>query len=489
VPVQRTTSGDLAAIVLAAGLGKRMKSATPKVLHPVAGKPGLWHVLRAAVAARPSRLIVVVGHGRQRVEEAVRSWGLRPEPVFVDQGEPLGTAHAVLAAERAVGRARDVLVLAGDDPLIEPHHVRALLRLHRRTKASATILTSVVDDPTGYGRVVRRGRDLVRIVQESDATSEEREIREISTLVYAFRREDLFKALPAVGRDNRQHEQYLPDALAILKDKGERVAVLPVDLGGTWVGLNSRASLAELDRILRRRILDRHMAAGVTFVDPETTFVDVGVRIGRDTVVQPLTFLEGDTTVGAGCTIGPATRISDSRIDDGADVTFSVIREARVGKAAAVGPYASLRPGTIIEEGAKAGTFVEIKASRVGRRSKVPHLSYVGDATIGRDTNVGAGTVTVNYDGFAKHPTVVGDEVHIGSDTMLVAPVEVGDRAWTGAGSVITRDVPPGALAVERSEQRVVAGYDARRRAARDEGNATSRRKDRGNERGGQGRE
>jgi bifunctional UDP-N-acetylglucosamine pyrophosphorylase/glucosamine-1-phosphate N-acetyltransferase len=453
-------------VVLAAGKGKRMKSGRPKVLHSVCGRPSLWHVLKAAVAARPSKVVVVVHRGAEDVEAAVRSWGLVPEPVFVVQGEALGTGHAVSAAEDAVGKAEDVLVLPGDDPLVRRDDVRAVLRTHRRTGAAATIATTRLDDPRGYGRVVREGSRLSRIVVEdvADASRDLRAIREVSTLVYAFRREDLFKALPLVSRENSQREYYLPDVISILLDKGERVSVVPVDWGGT-MGLNSRGGLAAVTRAMRERIVAEHLAKGVTFVDPATAYVDVDVRIGADSTVLPMTVLEGATRIGKRCTVGPDTRIVDSTVGDGAEVTFAVVKESRIGPKATVGPFASLRPGTVILEGGKAGTFVEIKASKIGKRSKVPHLSYVGDATIGDDVNVGAGTVTVNYDGFRKHATAIGNEAHIGSDTMLVAPVKVGKKAWTGAGSVITKDVPDGALAVERTDQRNVAGYDQRKRA------------------------
>jgi bifunctional UDP-N-acetylglucosamine pyrophosphorylase/glucosamine-1-phosphate N-acetyltransferase len=457
------SSRTLAAVVLAAGKGKRMKSERPKVLHGVCGRPALWYVLQAARAAKPSILVVVVGHGREEVEDVVRSWRLKPEPVFVVQGEPQGTGHAAARSETAVNDVDDVLVMAGDDPLVAGEHVRQLLRVHRRTNSAAAILTTIVDEPRGYGRVVRDGHELVGIVEEADASAEVRRIGEISTLVYVFRREALFDALPLVGRENRQREYYLPDALPILKEKGKRVAAIPVDLGGS-LGINSRRGLAHVSRIMRARIIDGHMANGVTFVDPPTAYVDAGVRIGRDSVVLPLTFLEGDTRIGAACRIGPSTRIIDSTVGDETEITFAVVRGSRIGRRASIGPYASIRPGTVLADEAKAGTFVEIKASRVGRKSKVPHLSYVGDAVIGSGANIGAGTVTVNYDGFEKHRTVVGDEAHVGSDTMLVAPVKVGKRAWTGAGSAITKNVPDGALAVERAEQRIVRGYDERKR-------------------------
>jgi bifunctional UDP-N-acetylglucosamine pyrophosphorylase/glucosamine-1-phosphate N-acetyltransferase len=456
----------VAAVVLAAGQGKRMKSQLPKVLHEIAGRPSLWHVLTAAAAVRPKRLVVVVRERGDAVEQAVAGWGITPAPTFVAQGQPLGTGHAAGAAEDATKGVTDVLILPGDDPLVRAEDTRAVMSTHRRTGAAATIATTHLDHPKGYGRVVRKGRRLERIVVEdvADASPDLRRITEVSTLVYAFRRDDLYRALPRVGRDNSQREFYLPDVISILLEKGEEVAVQPVDWDGA-MGLNSRAGLARVAAVMRRRIVDGHLAAGVTFVDPDTAYVDVDVRIGRDTTILPMTVLQGATRIGSGASIGPSTRIVDSTVGDGADITFSVVRGSTIGATATVGPFASLRPGTVIEEGGKAGTFVEIKASRIGRGSKVPHLSYVGDATLGEGVNIGAGTVTVNYDGFAKHPTVVGDGAHIGSDTMLVAPVKVGKHAWTGAGSVITRDIPDGALAVERTDQRIVPGYDERKRA------------------------
>jgi bifunctional UDP-N-acetylglucosamine pyrophosphorylase / glucosamine-1-phosphate N-acetyltransferase len=471
------SSRSATVVVLAAGLGKRLKSKLPKVLHPVCGRPALWHVLRAAGGARPARIVVVVHHGREQVEEAVRSWGVRPEPVFVDQSTPLGTGHAVMVAEPAVGQVSDVVVLAGDDPLISSDHVRRLVGVHRRSKAAATILTTTVDDPTGYWRVTRRGTELVELGAEADpqATGP----GEIATLAYSFRRGDLFEALPLVDRQNRQSEYYLPDTLHILRDKGLRLSAAHVDAGGA-LGVNSRAQLTEVNRVMRERIVREHAARGVTFLDPLTAYVDVGVRIGPETVIHPMTFLEGKTRIGGGCEIGPSTRIVDSRVGNGSAVQFSVVRGARIGRRASIGPFAHVRPGTVLADGAKAGSFVEIKASRIGAGSKVPHLSYVGDATVGRNTNIGAGTVTVNYDGWDKHRTVIGDEVKIGSDTMLVAPVKVGRRAMTGAGSVVTKDVPAGALAIERAEQRNVPGFRdrkerrkaAERRAGRKAGDA-----------------
>jgi bifunctional UDP-N-acetylglucosamine pyrophosphorylase / glucosamine-1-phosphate N-acetyltransferase len=455
-------SRSLAAVVLAAGLGKRLKSSRPKVLHDVAGRPVLWHVLRAAVATKPAKLIVVVHNARREVEEAVRSWDLSPRPVFVDQGEPLGTGHAVLVAERAVGRLDDVLVLPGDEPLVTGDQLRALLAIHRRRDVAAVVQTTEPEDARGFARVIRDGRgEFVRLAEGSDATREERAVTEVATAVYAFRREALYAALPLVGRENRQREYYLPDVLGILREKGDRVAVQFVDNGGS-VGANSQTEMAKAAEVLRRRINERHMEAGVTLVDPATAFIGPEVRIGADTVVHPLTFLEGATRIGRGAEIGPSARIVDSTVGDRSTVQFAVVRESRIAADVNVGPFASLRPGADLAEGSKAGTYVEIKNSRVGKGSKVPHLSYVGDADVGSGVNVGAGTVTVNYDGWDKHRTVIGDDVKIGSDTMLVAPVTVGEGAMTGAGSVITKDVPPGALGIERSEQRNVEGFRER---------------------------
>jgi bifunctional UDP-N-acetylglucosamine pyrophosphorylase/glucosamine-1-phosphate N-acetyltransferase len=453
---------SLAVVVLAAGMGKRMKSSRPKVLHEVVGRPVLWHVLRAAAATKPAKLIVVVHNARRQVEDAVRSWNLTPAPVFVDQGKPLGTGHAVLVAEREVGRVDDVLVLPGDEPLVTGNQLRALLGIHRRRDVAAVAQTTEPDDPRGFARVIRDPRgEFVRLAEGTDATKDELAVTEVATAVYAFRREALYAALPLVGRENRQREYYLPDVLGILRDKGDRVAVQFVDNGGS-VGANSRSEMAKAAEVLRSRINERHMDAGVALVDPSTTYIGPEVRIGADTVVHPMTFLEGATRIGREAEIGPSARIVDSTVGDRSTVQFAVVRESRIATGVNVGPFASLRPGVELGEGSKAGTYVEIKNSRIGKGSKVPHLSYVGDADVGSGVNIGAGTVTVNYDGWDKHRTVIGDDVKIGSDTMLVAPVVVGKGAMTGAGSVITKDVPPGALAIERSEQRNVEGFRER---------------------------
>jgi bifunctional UDP-N-acetylglucosamine pyrophosphorylase/glucosamine-1-phosphate N-acetyltransferase len=471
----RRPGRSLAVVVLAAGKGKRLKSATPKVLHPICGKPALWHVLQAALGAKPDRVVVVVGHGADDVKRAVRSWGLRPEPAFVTQKEQLGTGHAVKVARRAIGDADDVLVLGGDYDPVTDDHVRDLVRVHRRSRAAASLLSAEIDEPGGYGRVIREGDRLVRIVEHADATVAERRIHEVVLLAFAFRCDDLFRELPRLSNENRQGEYYLTDLPTRYVAAGRRVSVVTVDTGGA-MGLNSRGGLASVARVVRERINEHHMANGVTLIDPATTYIDVDVRIGRDTVIRPNTFLEGDTRIGEGCDIGPNVRATDSTIDERCRVQFAVLEGAVMGAGSDAGPFARLRPGAMLAEGVHVGTSVEIKGSTIGRGSKVPHLSYIGDAEIGEGVNIGAATVTVNYDGYRKHRTVVGDGASVGSDTMLVAPVTVGKRAFTGAGSVITEDVPDGALAVERTPQRTIPGYRDRKDAAHGKGRSKQER-------------
>ncbi|HEX6581127.1 MAG TPA: bifunctional UDP-N-acetylglucosamine diphosphorylase/glucosamine-1-phosphate N-acetyltransferase GlmU [Actinomycetota bacterium] len=452
---------SLAAVILAAGQGKRLRSGIPKVLHPACGRPILWHTLQVVRAAKPSRIVVVVGYGADDVREAVESWGIEPAPVFVEQAERLGTGHAVQLAEDAIGEAADVLVANGDFDPVTVADVRKLLSSHRRSGAAVTLGSTVLDAPGGYGRVVRDGRRVVDVVEGRDAPPAVRKIHEVATNWIAFRRDLLYATLPLLDRENRQREYYLNRAISILLDKGERVDAVVCDTGGV-LGANTRAGLAGLETLIRRRTNDFHMAAGVRLIDPSATYIDVEVRLGKDTVVYPNTFLERGVRIGAGCRIGPSTAITRSRVGDRSIVWFSVLEDARVGKDCEVGPFARLRPGAILQDGALVGNFVEVKGSRIGRGSKAKHLTYIGNAELGVGVNVGAGTVVVNYDGYDKHPTVIGDGARIGSDTMLVAPLKVGKGAVTGAGSVITKDVPAGALAVERSDQKNVKGYRKR---------------------------
>lgn len=471
----RTRSATLAAVVLAGGLGTRFRTSTPKVLQPLCGRPLLWHALRLALAANPDRLVVVLPPGASAVADAVRSFGLDPAPTFVTQREPLGTGHAVRAAIRAVGTVDDVLVVGGDFDPVREDDVRALLRLHRRTGSAASILTTEATDPKAYARIVRDGDRLLDIVEGTDAPKDLLAIREVSTLVMAFRRTDLSAALPKIRRNNRQREYYLNAVFPRFLAAGERVSALRADTGGL-LGPNSQADLAAVAALLRRRINRAHMDRGVLLVDPEQTYIDVGVAIGADTTILPLTFLEGATRIGRGCRIGPGTRLVDAVVGDGSSVEFSVVLGARLGRDVRVGPYARLRPGAVLEDRSSAGGFVEVKNATIGEGSKVPHLAYVGDADIGRGVNLGAGTVTVNYDGQTKHRTRIGDGAFIGSDTMLVAPIEIGAGAMTGAGSVVTRDVPPGALAIERSEQRTIEGYARRKTKTKASGKGAAKK-------------
>jgi bifunctional UDP-N-acetylglucosamine pyrophosphorylase / glucosamine-1-phosphate N-acetyltransferase len=452
----------LTVVVLAAGEGKRFRSAVPKPLHRVAGRPLLWYVLAAAAPLKADRTVVVVGHGAEEVTAAAGGFDLGPVD-FVVQADQRGTGDALAAALPLLEGDGDVMALSGDTPLVSTALLEGLLDAHRAARATATLLTATLDDPTGYGRVLR-GEDgaVTGTVEERDATPEQRRLREVGTGMYVFRRPAL-DGLAELRPDNDQGEYYLPDLVPLVLAGGGRVATAEGPEEEVR-GVNDRVELAEAGAVLRRRLLERLMLGGVTVTDPATTFVDADVEVGQDTVLGPLTFLEAGTRVGSRCRLGPNVRLVACAVGDDASVSQTVALESTIGPRAVVGPFASLRPGTRLEEGAKAGTFVEMKNSVVGPGTKVPHLSYVGDADIGAGVNVGAGTVFVNYDGVRKHRTTVGDGAFIGSDTMLVAPVTVGSGAQTAAGSTVTKDVPPDALAIERSDQRTIEGWAARRR-------------------------
>ena len=440
---------DTAAIVLAAGDGKRLKSELPKVLHRVAGRTLLGHVLASLEPLGLGQIVVVASKRRDEIAEAVAGEGLGIEPGFVVQETPRGTGDAVKIALPALGEGiRHVLILAGDTPLIGSTTIAAMLERQQETGASATMLTARVEDPQGYGRVVRDADGRVeRVVEQKDATDDEVVIDEINTGAFVFEVEPLSTVLPKLGSDNAQQEYYLTDSLSLLLAEGHPVSSFETSAHEA-TGVNSRSQLAEVGQRLRRRATDHRMDHGVTIVDPSSTFIDSTVTIGPDATIQPFTFLEGNTTIGSGAEVGPQARIIDSEIAAGATVTFAVVRESSIGEQATVGPFASLRPGTTLEKGARAGTFVETKKTTIGEGSKANHLSYLGDATIGKGVNVGAGTITCNWDGTEKHETVIEDDAYIGSDTMLVAPTHIGKRAATGAGSVVRGDVPDDALAV-----------------------------------------
>ncbi|HWC42505.1 MAG TPA: bifunctional UDP-N-acetylglucosamine diphosphorylase/glucosamine-1-phosphate N-acetyltransferase GlmU [Actinomycetota bacterium] len=452
----------LTVVVLAAGEGKRFRSAVPKPLHPVAGRPLLWHVLAAAAPLKADRTVVVVGNGADQVTEAVRDFDLGAVE-FAAQASQRGTGDALAAALPLVEGIGDVLVLSGDTPLVPTALLERLLDTHRSARAAATLLTCTFQDPTGYGRILRDDQgEVTGVVEERDATPAQRALREAGAGMYVFARPALAH-LAELRPDNQQGEYYLPDLVPRILAAGGRV-VTAEGPEAEVMGVNDRVELAAAGTVLRRRLLERLMLAGVTVTDPATTFVDADVEVGQDTVLAPMTFLEAGTRVGARCRLGPNVRLVGCTVGDDATVSQAVAVQSVIGDRANVGPFASLRPGSDLGEASKAGTFVEVKNSNVGPGSKVPHLSYVGDADIGAGANVGAGTVFVNYDGISKHRTVVGDGAFIGSDTMLVAPVTVGNGAQTAAGSTITKDVPPDALAIERSDQRTIEGWAARRR-------------------------
>lgn len=454
----------LAVVILAAGLGTRMKSEAPKVLHEVCGRPMLSYVIDAALSVSPARIVVVTGPDQDAIAEIL--------PVGCEravQQERRGTGDAVRAGlEPLQDFAGDVMVLYGDVPLVHGGFVEALARTHLEADAAATLTSVRLDDPAQYGRIVRDDLDRVtRIVEYRDADAAERAIDEINVGLYVFRADALRPALRRLTGDNDQGELYLTDVVHLLLDAEHTVAVHESDDAEMCMGVNSRVELALVNAAMRRRLLERLMLAGVTVEDPATTYVDWGVEVGRDTFVRAGTHLLGRTTIGAACEIGPGAFLRDAFVGDRVRVISSNLSECVIGSQCSVGPYAYIRPNTVLAEGAKAGTFVEIKNSRIGEDSKVPHLSYVGDAVIGRGSNIAAGNITANYDGFEKHATTIGDNVRTGSDTTLVAPVTLGDGAFTAAGSVITRDVPPGALGVARGRQENVEGYAARRVARR----------------------
>ncbi len=459
-----TDARPAAVVVLAAGEGTRMRSAVPKVMHGFAGRTLLGHVLAACAPLDADLTAVVIGHGRDRVAEHLAAEA--PAAIPVVQADQRGTGHAVrVALETMPETAGTVLVVPGDTPLLRPETLRLLVQAHEDSGAAATLLTSVVPDPFGYGRVVRGpAGELLRIVEHADAGDEERRIAEVATSVYAFADAPLRRALDRLSTDNAQGEEYLPDVIGAYVAAGQPVLAVVAPAEET-AGVNDRVQLAAAHRVLNDRLLDGWMRAGVTVVDPATTWMDAGVALEPDVTVHPQTRLAGATRVARGAEIGPDTTLVDCTVGPGARVLRSHCEGAEIGPEATVGPYTYLRPGTRLGRGAKAGAYVEIKASEVGDGSKVAHLSYVGDTTIGVGSNIGAATVTVNYDGVAKHRTTIGDHARIGSDTMLVAPVTVADGAYTAAGSVITEDVPPGALGMGRARQRNIVGWVARRRA------------------------
>ncbi|PYC82720.1 bifunctional UDP-N-acetylglucosamine diphosphorylase/glucosamine-1-phosphate N-acetyltransferase GlmU [Streptomyces tateyamensis] len=465
-----SANSPAAVLVLAAGEGTRMKSkALPKVLHPVCGRTLLGHVVAAAEELTPQHLVVVIGHLRELVADHLKQ--AHPEVRAVVQERQSGTGNAARVAVEALGAdgiALDgtVIVAYGDTPLLTADTLRHLAEQHAAQGNGVTVLSANVPDPTGYGRILRAADNSVHaIVEHRDATVSQRGIHEINSGVYAFEGKLLADALAKIGADNAQGEEYLTDTVEILREAGHRVgAVVAADYRDI-LGINDRVQLAEARRLLNDRLVERAMRAGVTVVDPATSWFDVQVSYEPDAVVLPGTQLQGATHLGEGCQVGPNSTLTDTVVGAGATVSNTTAEHAEIGPKATVGPYAYLRGGVVLGSKGKIGTFVEIKKSRIGDSAKVPHLSYLGDATVGEGANVGAATVTCNWDGVNKYPTVIGRHARVGSDTMLVAPVTVGDGAYTAAGSVIEGDVPPGALGVSRAKQRNIEGWVARKRS------------------------
>jgi bifunctional UDP-N-acetylglucosamine pyrophosphorylase/glucosamine-1-phosphate N-acetyltransferase len=449
-------------VILAAGKGTRMKSAFPKVLHRVAGAPMIEYLLAAARPLAPATITLVVGHGADLLRDRLAGRGnLR----FVVQEPQLGTGHALRQTEALfAGVGGTLVMLQGDVPLLTSATLERLVMTHRCSQAAATVVTAVFDDPFGYGRIIREGGELVRIVEERDATNAERGICEVNAGIYAFDLAMLFPSLARIAAANAQGEYYLPDLVGIYRQEGRAVGSVRVDDPDEIRGINSRKELAAVSRIVRQQRNAALMAAGVTLEDPDTTYVGPEVEVGRDTILHPGVVLEGHTRIGSNCEIHAHVRIVDSTLEDGVTVfNFCVLNGARVAADARIGPFAHLRPDADVREAAHVGNFVELKKTVLGARSKANHLAYLGDATIGEGVNVGAGTITCNYDGLRKHPTTIEDGAFVGSDTTLVAPVTLGKGAYVAAGSCIVNDVPPGALGIARGVQVNKEGWVARK--------------------------
>ncbi|WP_088810761.1 MULTISPECIES: bifunctional UDP-N-acetylglucosamine diphosphorylase/glucosamine-1-phosphate N-acetyltransferase GlmU [unclassified Listeria] len=444
------------AVVLAAGQGTRMKSKLYKVLHPVCGKPMVEHVVDQIAQLDMKKIVTIVGHGAEDVREH-----LKDKSEFVKQEEQLGTAHAVLQAKDLLADLDGVtIVVCGDTPLIESSTMGALIKYHSEKRAKATILTTRLEDPTGYGRILRDDLGIVeRIVEHKDATEKEQRVQEINTGTYCFDNRSLFDALSKVSNHNAQGEYYLPDVIKILKDADEVVAAYRMENFEESLGVNDRVALAEASRLMRNRINERHMRAGVTLVDPSSTYIDVDVEIGQDTVIEANVMLRGKTKIGEDCLISSGCDFDNATIGNRTVIRSSAIEDSKVGDDVQIGPYAHLRPETDVHNNVKIGNYVETKKATVGENTKLPHFIYMGDAEIGKNVNVGCGSISVNYDGFNKFKTKIGDNVFVGCNSNLIAPITVGDDAYIAAGSTLTSDVPDGSLAVGRARQVNKEGY------------------------------
>lgn len=428
-----------------------MCSELPKVAHKAAGKPMIVHIVDIVKQAGIEDINVVVGHGREVVQQLLASKNVK----FVIQEEQLGTGHALLQAENNIDPQSAVVVLAGDTPLLRSSTIQKVINVHKQNNSSGTILSAELSNPTGYGRVIRQAdQSFSRIVEEKDASEEEKQIREINSGIYCFQAGKAFELLHQITTDNAQGEYYLTDVLELIKNNRESVNIIKVEDAQEIYGVNDRIQLAYVEAILRKRKNLELMSQGVTIIDPNSTFIDKDVKVKQDSIILPYTIIEGSTIIGKNCNIGPYSRISNSQIGDNVIIDSSRVNEAKIGNQCTIGPYAYLRPQAELHDNVKVGDFAEIKKSIIGENSKIPHLSYVGDTIIGKGVNIGAGTITCNYDGKNKHQTIIEDQAFIGSNTNLVAPVRVGENATVGAGSTISHDVPPDTLAVERAKQR-----------------------------------
>jgi bifunctional UDP-N-acetylglucosamine pyrophosphorylase / glucosamine-1-phosphate N-acetyltransferase len=453
-------------VILAAGKGTRMKSAHPKVLHHVAGMPMIEHVVATAAALNPASTTVVVGHEAEQVKCALSRY---KNLQFVVQEPQLGTAHALLTTAPVLeGAEGTLLLLYGDAPALSSSTLKTLIVRHLEANAAATVVTACLDNPFGYGRIIRSGERIARIVEERDATPLERAIHEINTGIYAFALDGLFDALRGIATDNAQREYYLPDLVAVYRHRGRPVETLTVADTSEIQGINSRSELAAASRIVRQQKTAELMAAGVTIEDPATAYIDRDVQIGADTIIHPGVTISGQTTIGTGCEIQSGVRVVNSRIGDRVVILdHSLVTDSQIGDDVRVGPFAHLRNGAEVRQGARVGNFVELKKTVLGEGSKSMHLAYLGDATIGANVNIGAGTITCNYDGERKNPTVIEDGAFIGSDSQLVAPVTIGKGAYVGSGATIREDVPPGALAVSAGSQRNLEGWVEKKKKTR----------------------
>ncbi|MFQ5787440.1 MAG: bifunctional UDP-N-acetylglucosamine diphosphorylase/glucosamine-1-phosphate N-acetyltransferase GlmU [Thermodesulfobacteriota bacterium] len=448
----------ISVIVLAAGKGKRMRSSLPKILHSILGQPIISYILESIKVISPQNTILVLGHGSNEVKKS-----LNYEQIdCVIQKKQLGTGHAVYTTRRKLRNFNGTIVIInGDSPLISPGTLKKFINSHEKTNSMLSILTADVRNPHGYGRVIRNSMgQVVRIIEEKDANANQTNINEINSGVYCVESRFLWKALGQIDRSNDQKELYLTDIVEIASKGGKKVNVIVSKDSEEILGINNRVELSRVEEIIRKRINNKHMMSGVTIVKPEQTYISPQAYISSDTIIFPNSFIYGNTKIGKGCKIGPMVWIEDSKIGKNTYIKFSsYITDAEIGNNVTIGPFANIRPDSIILEGVRLGNFVEVKKSRIGRLTKVPHLSYIGDAKIGDRVNIGAGTITCNYDGISKHETIIDDDVFIGSDTMLVAPVKIGRGATTGAGSTITKDVEDGALAIERAEQMTIRNW------------------------------